>query len=150
LFFGPLIWLLIAFSSKRVQQQKRRKEKERKDLETLGRKQYLDVRIVQRNVIYVVGLGPRYAKEEVILFILSRAILREQISDRLRRPSPFCDRPTTSDATARSPGYSCKSVHRPEELPPSSVSTSLMYGARTRNGPCRPSTGARLPAVVAR
>jgi hypothetical protein len=58
--------LLITFSSKRVQQQKRRKEKERKDLETLGRKSYLDVRIVQRNVVYVVGLGPRYAKEEVM------------------------------------------------------------------------------------
>jgi len=58
--------LLIAFSSKRVQQQKKRKEKERKDLETLGRKSYLDVRIVQRNVVYVVGLGPRYAKEEVM------------------------------------------------------------------------------------
>jgi hypothetical protein len=59
-----------AFSSKRVQQQKRRKEKERKDLETLGRKSYLDVRIVQRNVVYVVGLGPRYAKEEVTSMVL--------------------------------------------------------------------------------
>lgn len=58
-------FVLITYSSKRVQQQKRRKEKERKDLDTLGRKSYLDVRIVQRNVVYVVGLGPRYAKEEV-------------------------------------------------------------------------------------
>lgn len=61
-------------SSKRVQQQKRRKEKERKDLESLGRKSYLDVRIVQRNVVYVLGLGPRFAKEEVRHVLLSIAM----------------------------------------------------------------------------
>ncbi|KIM28829.1 hypothetical protein M408DRAFT_329269 [Serendipita vermifera MAFF 305830] len=67
-----VVWKPVAAEdSKRVQQQKRRKEKERKDLETLGRKSYLDVRIVQRNVVYVVGLGPRYAKEETISVLRS-------------------------------------------------------------------------------
>ncbi|KAH7107322.1 hypothetical protein BKA62DRAFT_129145 [Auriculariales sp. MPI-PUGE-AT-0066] len=51
---------------KRLNQQKKIKERERKDIEQLGRKQYLNVRIVQRNHVYVVGLGPRLAKEEFI------------------------------------------------------------------------------------
>lgn len=58
-------------SNRRIAQQKKKKEKERKDLETLGRKQYLDVRIVQRNVVYVTGVGRKYAKEEVYHLISS-------------------------------------------------------------------------------
>ncbi|KAG8829839.1 transcriptional repressor general negative regulator of transcription subunit 4 [Serendipita sp. 399] len=67
-----VVWKPVtAEDSKRVQQQKRRKEKERKELESLGRKALLDVRIIQRNVIYVVGLGPRFAKEDTISVLRS-------------------------------------------------------------------------------
>lgn len=67
-----VVWKPVAAEdAKRVQQQKKRKEKERKELETLGRKSYLDVRIVQRNVAYVVGLGSRFAKEETISVLRS-------------------------------------------------------------------------------
>lgn len=52
-------------SLKRQAQQKKRKERERKELEALGRRHFANVRVVQRNVVYVVGLGPRFAKEEV-------------------------------------------------------------------------------------
>ena len=100
---------LIAFSSKRVQQQKKRKEKERKDLETLGRKSYLDVRIVQRNVVYVVGLGPRYAKEEVMTISSGTVFVLQTIFHFFRRLSQFCDHPNTLDDTARFREYSCKS-----------------------------------------
>ncbi|EJD46065.1 hypothetical protein AURDEDRAFT_164723 [Auricularia subglabra TFB-10046 SS5] len=51
---------------KRLNQQKKAKERERKEIEQLGRKHLLNVRIVQRNQVYVVGLGPRLAKEEFI------------------------------------------------------------------------------------
>ncbi|KAF8520160.1 hypothetical protein BU17DRAFT_8811, partial [Hysterangium stoloniferum] len=51
---------------KRQTQQKKRKERERKELESLGRRHFANVRVVQRNVVYVVGLGPRFAKEELI------------------------------------------------------------------------------------
>ena len=34
-------------------------------MESLGRKHLANVRVVQRNVVYVVGIGPRFAKEEV-------------------------------------------------------------------------------------
>jgi hypothetical protein len=44
---------------------KKQRERERKELETLGRKHLANVRVVQRNVAYVTGLGPRFAKEEV-------------------------------------------------------------------------------------
>jgi len=50
---------------KRLNHQKKTKERERKDIESLGRKHLLNIRIVQRNQVYVVGLGPRLAKEEV-------------------------------------------------------------------------------------
>ncbi|KAJ8093061.1 transcriptional repressor general negative regulator of transcription subunit 4 [Marasmius tenuissimus] len=51
---------------KRLMQQKKQRERERKELETLGRRNLANVRVVQRNVVYVVGIGPRFAKEELI------------------------------------------------------------------------------------
>jgi CCR4-NOT transcription complex subunit 4 len=52
-------------SHKRLMQAKKQRERERKELETLGRKHLANVRVVQRNVVYVTGMGSRYAKEEV-------------------------------------------------------------------------------------
>ncbi|OCH89107.1 hypothetical protein OBBRIDRAFT_41131 [Obba rivulosa] len=51
---------------KRLTQQKKQRERERKELDTLGRRALANVRVVQRNVVYVVGIGPRFAKEELI------------------------------------------------------------------------------------
>ncbi|KAH0830320.1 hypothetical protein J3R83DRAFT_1690 [Lanmaoa asiatica] len=51
---------------KRLTQQKKQRERERKELEALGRRHLANVRVVQRNVVYVVGIGPRFAKEELI------------------------------------------------------------------------------------
>ncbi|KAJ3868645.1 hypothetical protein EV359DRAFT_31818 [Lentinula novae-zelandiae] len=51
---------------KRLTQQKKQRERERKELDALGRRQLANVRVVQRNVVYVVGIGPRFAKEEYI------------------------------------------------------------------------------------
>ncbi|KAJ7063520.1 hypothetical protein C8F01DRAFT_1209783 [Mycena amicta] len=51
---------------KRLTQQKKQRERERKELDTLGRRHLANVRVVQRNVAYVVGIGPRFAKEELI------------------------------------------------------------------------------------
>ncbi|RDX52715.1 hypothetical protein OH76DRAFT_1344716 [Lentinus brumalis] len=51
---------------KRLTNQKKQRERERKELDALGRRQLANVRVVQRNVVYVVGLGPRFAKEELI------------------------------------------------------------------------------------
>ncbi|KAK7449634.1 transcriptional repressor general negative regulator of transcription subunit 4 [Stygiomarasmius scandens] len=51
---------------KRLMQQKKQRERERKELDALGRRQLANLRVVQRNVVYVVGIGPRFAKEELI------------------------------------------------------------------------------------
>ncbi|KAI0781358.1 hypothetical protein BD413DRAFT_504780 [Trametes elegans] len=51
---------------KRLTHQKKQRERERKELDALGRRHLANVRVVQRNVVYVVGLGPRFAKEELI------------------------------------------------------------------------------------
>ena len=52
-------------SHKRLTQQKKQRERERKDLDMLGRRQLVNVRVVQRNVVYIVNMNPRFAKEEV-------------------------------------------------------------------------------------
>lgn len=52
-------------SHKRLTQQKKKRDRERKDLETLGRRHLTNVRVVQRNVVYIVNMNPRLAKEEV-------------------------------------------------------------------------------------
>jgi hypothetical protein len=57
--------LTLTRSHKRLTQQKKQRERERKELDSLGRRQLANVRVVQRNVVYVVGIGPRFAKEEV-------------------------------------------------------------------------------------
>ena len=56
---------IFSISHKRLTQQKKQRDRERKDLDVLGRKHLANVRVVQRNVVYVVGIGPRFAKEEV-------------------------------------------------------------------------------------
>lgn len=52
-------------SHKRLTQQKKQRERERKDLDALGRRHLVNVRVVQRNVVYIVNMNPRFAKEEV-------------------------------------------------------------------------------------
>ncbi|KAF8628424.1 hypothetical protein AX15_003945 [Amanita polypyramis BW_CC] len=51
---------------KRLMHQKKQRDRERKELEALGRRHLANVRVVQRNVIYAIGIGPRFAKEELI------------------------------------------------------------------------------------
>ncbi|KAJ7581348.1 hypothetical protein C8J56DRAFT_833364 [Mycena floridula] len=51
---------------KRLTQQKKQRDRERKELDALGRRQLANVRVVQRNVVYVVGIGSQFAKEELI------------------------------------------------------------------------------------
>lgn len=59
--------LKFCVSHKRLTQQKKQREREKKELDALGRRQLANVRVVQRNIVYVVGIGPRFAKEEVSL-----------------------------------------------------------------------------------
>ena len=60
-----LNYCFLIYSQRRLAQQKKQRERERKDLDALGRRHLANVRVVQRNVVYVVGIGPRFAKEEV-------------------------------------------------------------------------------------
>lgn len=62
--------LTIAFpSQKRLTQQKKQRERERKELEHLKRSHLVNVRVVQRNLVYVTGMGTQFAKEEVHPFL---------------------------------------------------------------------------------
>ncbi|UZJ55248.1 hypothetical protein CBS101457_004568 [Exobasidium rhododendri] len=51
---------------KRLAQAKKQKEREKKDLEQMNRKHLANMRVVQKNLVYVVGLDPKLAKEELI------------------------------------------------------------------------------------
>ena len=67
---AAFILLFTFISHKRLTQQKKQRERERKDLDALGRRNLVNVRVVQRNVVYVIGIGPRFAKEEVCQFTM--------------------------------------------------------------------------------
>jgi CCR4-NOT transcription complex subunit 4 len=71
--------------------QKKQRDRERKELDTLGRRQLANVRVVQRNVVYVVGIGPRFAKEEVRLplFVGCQLFTHQQLIPTLRSEDYF-------------------------------------------------------------
>src|SRR5882757_4820076 len=73
---SALSYQSLIYSQRRLAQQKKQRERERKDLDALGRRHLANVRVVQRNVVYVVGIGPRFAKEEVchLLLLISISI----------------------------------------------------------------------------
>lgn len=51
----------------KIKMQKRRKQRQLKDQEQNQRKQLANVRVVQKNLVYVLGLSPKVANEEVCL-----------------------------------------------------------------------------------
>lgn len=50
----------------RIKLAKKRKEKERKEQEMVARKQLANVRVVQKNLVYVLGLPPKVCSEEIL------------------------------------------------------------------------------------
>lgn len=50
---------------KKLTQAKKQKEREKKDLEQMNRKHLANMRVVQKNLVYVVGMDPKLAREEV-------------------------------------------------------------------------------------
>jgi len=97
-------YLILAFfffrsSHKRLTQQKKQRDREKKDLEALGRKHLANVRVVQRNVVYIVGIGPRFAKEEVHL--LSSFFFSPCINDDYISSFRLCVPMSTSGSMAR-------------------------------------------------
>lgn len=51
----------------RIKNVKKKKEREKKDLDLQQRKQLANVRVVQKNLVYVLGLPPKLAIEDVLL-----------------------------------------------------------------------------------
>ncbi|EIM22610.1 hypothetical protein WALSEDRAFT_9653, partial [Wallemia mellicola CBS 633.66] len=48
---------------KRIERQKKSKEKEKKELENLGRTRLADVRVIQRSLAYIVGWPQSFTEE---------------------------------------------------------------------------------------
>ncbi|ODQ55948.1 hypothetical protein SAICODRAFT_86402, partial [Saitoella complicata NRRL Y-17804] len=51
---------------RRVQNEKKLKEKERREMEAASRKHLANMRVVQKNLVYVTGLSPKIANEELL------------------------------------------------------------------------------------
>jgi hypothetical protein len=49
----------------KIKNRKKRKEKEKRENENVNRKQLANVRVVQKNLVYVLGLPLKLASEEV-------------------------------------------------------------------------------------
>jgi len=55
----------------RIKAEKRQKDQQKKQKATENRKHLANVRVVQRNLVFVVGLSPRLADPEVASYIMS-------------------------------------------------------------------------------
>lgn len=62
----------------RIKAEKRQKDQQKKQRATENRKHLANVRVVQRNLVFVVGLSPRLADPEVILLNCS-LLLKSQM-----------------------------------------------------------------------
>jgi hypothetical protein len=49
----------------RIRKEKREKERQQKDMESANRRHLSSMRVVQKNLVYIIGLHPRLATEEV-------------------------------------------------------------------------------------
>lgn len=49
----------------RIKLAKKKKEKEKKETDVATRKHLVNVRVIQKNLVYVLGLPPRLATEDV-------------------------------------------------------------------------------------
>ncbi|KAI8376925.1 hypothetical protein BD560DRAFT_367272 [Blakeslea trispora] len=50
----------------RIRREKREKERQQKDMESANRRHLSSMRVVQKNLVYIIGLHPRLATEEII------------------------------------------------------------------------------------
>ncbi|ORZ15114.1 hypothetical protein BCR42DRAFT_482875 [Absidia repens] len=50
----------------RIKREKKEKERQQKDMEAVNRRHLANMRVVQKNLVYVIGLHPKYATEDVI------------------------------------------------------------------------------------
>ncbi|KAI9287350.1 RING/Ubox like zinc-binding domain-containing protein, partial [Umbelopsis sp. AD052] len=51
----------------RLKKEKKEKERQQKEMEQANRRHLENTRVVQKNLVYVIGLNPKYANEETIM-----------------------------------------------------------------------------------
>lgn len=49
----------------RIRKEKKEKERQQKDMESANRRHLSSMRVVQKNLVYIIGLHPKLATEEV-------------------------------------------------------------------------------------
>lgn len=60
-------WMYSLFECRiaRLRREKKEKEREQKDMELANRRHLANMRVVQKNLVYIIGLHPKLATEEV-------------------------------------------------------------------------------------
>ncbi|CAJ0861448.1 10026_t:CDS:10 [Entrophospora sp. SA101] len=53
-------------SPEEIKNEKKQKEREKKELEAMNRKHLANMRVVQKNLVYVIGISPKIANEEIL------------------------------------------------------------------------------------
>lgn len=64
-----------------MQKEKKQKEREKREMENANRRHLANMRVVQKNLVYVVGLPPKLAHEEVSIFIFFYIFLSLLVTD---------------------------------------------------------------------
>jgi hypothetical protein len=65
------IFVFILSRIQRIKREKKEKDREQKEMELANRKHLANMRVIQKNLAYVIGLHPKYATEEVLYNDLS-------------------------------------------------------------------------------
>lgn len=69
------IQLILNIRIQRIRREKKEKERQQKDMETANRRHLANMRVVQKNLVYIIGLHPKLATEEVSFSFLFTSVL---------------------------------------------------------------------------
>lgn len=67
----------IYYRLQRIRKEKKEKDRQQKDMESANRRHLSNMRVVQKNLVYIIGLHPRLATEEVkrLKYLLNTLVL---------------------------------------------------------------------------
>jgi len=65
-----LLTLLYFFRIAKIKARKKRQERERKEQETAARRNLANMRVVQKNLVYVIGLPSKICHDEVSFMLI--------------------------------------------------------------------------------
>ncbi|KAI8881124.1 hypothetical protein K501DRAFT_189620 [Backusella circina FSU 941] len=84
----------------RIRRERKEKERQQKDMETANRRHLASMRVVQKNLVYIIGLHPKLATEEANYFGQFGKIAKIVINKRQIAPTSHANGTTTMQPSA--------------------------------------------------